>query len=343
MATGKGSTGEDAAGKDAAAAARLGSGCGEDTACFEGRATLADGRGGSIPAPRALITIHAAKTRLGTVSADDDGAFVVRLRLPVLADLLPPGPVGLVAEAGLAEPWISPGWSEVVAIDVPRPIAPLELLYGGILALLVLGLVARLVRGRLRERRAALDLAKADAGLTAATMQAGQGNERLRLRGRVRDGELGHPLAAQLVLSGVGDLRQPLASDSGGAFDFGILEPGSWRLSVQADGHAQLDVALEIPHDGAFDGCQLMPVSLRAVARHSLSARVAAASGRGIDWSSETPRIAEPRWLAARRRGHARIRAAVRMAEAAIYGKRVDPAVLQGVQDALKASDDGEA
>lgn len=324
-----------------AAAARLGAGCGEDTICLEGSAAIADGRGGSIPASGAVITVHAARTRLGSVIASADGAFVVRLRLPVLAELLPPGPVGLVAEAELAEPWISPGWSEVVAIDVPRPVATLELIYGAILALLLVGLGWRLLRAHWRERRAALELAKVDAGLTT-TMRAGHGQERLRLRGRVRDGELGRPLPAALTLRGPGERSVQLATEDDGGFDFGELGAGGFRLTVEAEGHAQLEVVLEIPHDGAFDGCQLMPVSLRAVARHALSARVAAASGRGIDWSNETPRSAEPRWLAARRRGHARIRAAVRLAEAAIYGRRVDPAVVQGVQEALKSSDEGE-
>lgn len=324
-----------------AAASRVGQGCGDETICLEGTVTVADGQAGHGAAAGALVTIHAARTRLGTVVANRDGAFVVRLKLPVLAELLPPGPVGLVAEAELAEPWMSPGWSEVVAIDIPKPVQMLELVYGAILALLVLGLGGRLALSRMRERRAAIELARADAGLTT-TMQAGQGHERLRLRGLVRDGEQGRPLVARLQLRGPQDRGVELATDDGGGFDFGDLEPGGFRLTVLADGHAALEVAIDIPHDGAFDGCQLMPVSLRAVARHSLSARIAAASGRAIDWSTETPRIAEPRWLAARRRGHVRIRAAVRAAEAAIYGKRVDPAVLQGVQDALKASDEGE-
>lgn len=318
--------------------------CGPELRCLRGRVTLADGAGGTAGVAGAQVTIHAEKQRLGGVVSDADGRFSVRLRLDVLAELLPAGPVGLVAEAALAEPWVSPGWSEVIAIDIPAPISRAELIYGAILALLLLGVAVRLVLERWRQRRDARALAQAEAGLPAVTMQAGQGDQDLRLRGHVLDGENRRPLAAVVRIEGGAiEGAQTVATGAAGEFDFGVLVAGRWQLHVEAAGHQRLSLELLLPHDGAFDGCVLLPASLRAVVRHALSGRVAEASGRGVDWSFETPRTAEPRWLAGRRRGHARIRSAVIAAESAIYGKQIDGTIVRTVEVALDAADEGES
>lgn len=99
---------------------------------------------------------------------------------------------------------------------------------------------------------------------------------------------------------------------------------------------------LQIPHDGTYDGCEFLPTSTRAAVRGALSASVGEASGRPIDWGRETPRTAEPRWLAARRRGHVRIRAAVRAVEDAIYGRRLGREQGERTVQQLRAAEESE-
>lgn len=298
--------------------------CDEDVVCLQGVVSVVQ-PDGTLRAPTAAaVNLHAERTRLGALRADASGRFEARLRRDVLMDLFPPGPIGVVAEVVVGEAFHPPGWSEVVAIDVPPRPSPFAAIYGALIAALVGAFVWRRWRDRRYERQAADDLAASSAGLPPVAVRSlGSGGDGMRIRAVVVDGERGGSLSARVTLEQPGAAASLVEADDG-RVRFDDLRPGPAALTVDAPGHELLVIALTLPHDGTFDGCELLPTSSRAAVRGSLSTRIAAASGRPIDWSRETPRRAEPRWLAARRRGHARIRAAVRAVEDALYGRRLE-------------------
>ena len=285
------------------------------------------------------MTLHAERQRLGSVPVQASGQFAARLRGDVLRNLFAPGVVGIVAEAVVAEPWHPPGWSDVVAIDLPAPASILVWLYAGLVAALIAGLLWRRWRDRRRELALADELAAAVAGLSPVRVRSvAAGGRGDWLTGAILDGERGRPTAGTLLLVGPGEAS--IAVDAiDGRCEIGPLVPGSWRLTVDVAEHAPFALQFDVPHDGIFDGCELLPRSCRAVVRGALSERVEAASGKGVDWQRETPRLAEKRWLGGRRRGHVRIRAAVTAVEAALYGRTASREVVAAVEHGLLDAD----
>lgn len=316
--------------------------CDEDVVCLQGVVSVVQ-PDGTLRAPTAAaVHLHAERTRLGALRADPSGRFEARLRRDVLMDLFPPGPIGVVAEVVVGEAFHPPGWSEVVAIDVPPRPSPFAAIYGALIAALIGAFVWRRWRDRRVERQAADDLAASSAGLPPVAVRSlGTGGDGMRIRAVVIHGEHGGVLGARVTLEQPGTPATVVDADDGRVRFVG-LQPGPASLTVDAPGHELLLVELTLPHDGTFDGCELLPTSSRAAVRGSLSARIGAASGRPVDWSRETPRRAEPRWLAARRRGHARIRAAVRAVEDALYGRRLERDTAAQVMRQVEGAEEAE-
>jgi hypothetical protein len=316
--------------------------CDDEVVCIEGAVSRVGVDGLLAPPPPAAVTLHAERVRLGSVRVGEDGRFSARLRMEVLTDLFAPGPIGVVAEAVVAEPYHPPGWSEVFAIDVPPRRSPFEWVYAGLVLLLVLGFVWRRWWDRRSQQQILGELAAAGAGLPpVAVRSVGPGAGGHRIDGRVIDGERGGACAAAVVVQRPGepDDHHALAD---GRLQLDRLAEGPLRLVIDAPEHELLVLELQIPHDGTYDGCEFLPTSTRAAVRGALSASVGEASGRPIDWGRETPRTAEPRWLAARRRGHVRIRAAVRAVEDAIYGRRLGREQGERTVQQLRAAEESE-
>lgn len=312
--------------------------CGEDDWCVQGRVTLA-GSGAAVN--NAAVALFAAQRQLGALTSDADGRFAAVLRGDALRQLLRSERIAVVAQASVGQPWIDSGWSEVLALELPPPPRWGEWVGGAALALLA---VAALVRRLLRQRRQADQLRKAEAaqaGLPAENFVAGpaQLQASRALRGAVFHGESGRPSAARLSLASAGQAPLTIPCEHG-RFSIDGLADGGYTLTVELAEHEPLRLDLAVPHDGAFDGCELRPASCRAVVRGSLSTALRRLTGAGIDWGRETPRLVEPRWAQHSRRGRLEIRDAVRTSERALYGPHTPPELVDEVRQSIARVDE---
>ncbi len=313
--------------------------CADDRVCLRGEVLAWRGGPQPVPAAGAQVVLHGGGFRLGEVTTDEDGRFAAHLRHDALQARFAPGPLGLVAEAALDEPWCAPAFSAIVAVDVPPPTSPVALAYPSLLAALLLALAVRAGRRAWLRRRGIDAEVQMAAGVRLDALQPGAGHELDAVRGKVLDGEHGRPLAARVVLEAGGQTVREIQT-AGGVFGLSAVPAGSYVLRVDAAGHQPLALEIQVPHDGALDGCTLLPTSLRALLRHALSRRIAQATGRALDWARETPRSAEARWLGARRRGHVASRAAVQATEIALYGPHADEVAIGVAEQALQRADE---
>jgi len=119
------------------------------------------------------------------------------------------------------------------------------------------------------------------------------------LSGLIVDAHTRAPLAGLVtVRSGLlaPDARETLPTrharaDIRGHFQLGPLPAGPWLVTVDAPGHLSREVALEVPHDGAYDGAQWALVAVHRSVRD-----IFAGALRGLDaplaWGYATPREA---------------------------------------------------
>ena len=307
--------------------------CGVDDWCLQGRVVEA---GTQRPMADAAVSLFAARRQLGALTTDADGRFAAVLRGEALTKLFRQAEIDVVAQASVGLPWIDAGWSEVVTLALPEPTRWLE--WSGAVALVLLVAAAVVRQWYLRRRRdAQTRLAEAEqAGLPAESFLPGAvTTEPSRaLRGVVLHGETGHPCAAQLTLSRSDGTQVSLPCPQG-HFQQTDLQDGSYSLWVAVPEHEVLTLALDVPHLGAFEGCELRPASCRAVVRGSLAAVLRKMTGVGMDWGRETPRLVEPRWAQHAKRGRVEIREAVRTTERALYGAHTSSAVVGEVKGAL--------
>lgn len=320
--------------------------CGADDWCVEGEVRTVGFR--AAPVPNAAVSLHADHQLLGTLVADGDGRFAAVLHADALRRLLAPGAVGLVARGWSPLPHHEVGWSKIAVIDLPPATEVLPALYAALLFALLGGAALR-VWWRRRNERALLDqIETSAAGLPIETVRrVGAGGEpSCALRGRVLHGESGRGAAAQLAVRPAGAAKESapaaLVYAPDGAFRIDTLAPGRWQLDVRVDDHDDLHIDLALPHDGTYDGCDLLPRSCRALVRGAFSAAVRRASGRPVDWSRETPREAAPRWTVALRRGHGEVRAAVHAIERALYGRAAARPSATAAQEALARVDEAQ-
>lgn len=318
--------------------------CPEGRICLQGRVLVHRGDGHRVPPTAAAVMIDAERVRLGHVPLREDGRFAVSLNAEALSARFAPGPLPVVALAEVPQAFHLTGLSEVVAVDVPPPPSLSHWLYLGLIALVVLGMVWRRWQDRRRERRIAEELAAAAAGLPVQSVRrSGAGGIDLHgVRGVVLHGETGRPVAARVLVTPVPVEGELLPGEMAaldcpdGQFRLGPLAAGSWQLEVSCAEHETLNLALELPHDGTFDGCEVLPNSCRALVRSALGRAVRRRTGKAVDWWQETPRAVEPRWRAALRRGHREARAAVAAAERALYGRKTEPGDLHEVRSAIE-------
>ncbi|MCO4761938.1 MAG: hypothetical protein KC502_10565 [Myxococcales bacterium] len=316
---------------------RITTGCEANSVCIEGSVRAHSDGATELPVKGAAVILHGERHQLGILRTNADGRFAARLRMDVLSDLFAPGAIGVVAEVRVPKPFHEVGWSPVVAVDIPPPSSPSEWLYLGFLSLIAMALVGRRWFDRRRERALADELAATAAGLPVLQVRhTGSGTDSTVLRGVVIHGESGQPSPATLILDGPQPQTVPAPT---GNFDISGLAVGRWTLRIMTTEHEPLDVVMTIPHDGTFDGCELLPRSCRAIVRGQFSATVNKHTGRAVDWRDETPARVEDRWMRARRRGHAAIRLAVEVTDAALYGRQTELSDAQRVSDALEETE----
>jgi hypothetical protein len=315
--------------------------CGEGDWCLAGAVLALEGAVRH-PVPSATVGLHADGHQLGLLVTDLDGRFAGVLRGAVLSTLFPPGAVGVVARAYVPAPFHETGLSAIAVVDVPPPPGLSGWWYGG--PLIGLALAAVLLRWNSRRRERALlaqDEAKSAGLPDEAVRRVGPGGQpSCVVRGRIVHGETGRPVAGELHLLLEGAPKTVEISCPSGIFDLHGLPPGRHRLRVACVEHEPLDIGLVLPHDGVFDGCELLPSSCRAVVRGSFAGVLRRVTGMGVDWRMETPRDVEPRWAAGVRRGHGEVRDAVRKVERALYGARTDPDTAKETQQAISKVDE---
>lgn len=315
-----------------------GKACGARQVCLAGEVAGVEPGGRLVPAAAATVSLHANRGRLIDTVADDAGRFAVRLDGDVLRRALGTGDIGVVARAQLPEPFSEPGWSPIVALRAPLPQTISQWLYAALLALMAGWLVWRRIADRMRQRTLARELEDLAAGLPTATVRrAGSGGLRQRtVRGVVMHGETGRPARATVTVTSADGAAVQSADCPDGLVLLSEMQDGAWTLQVTVDEHEPLTLQVVIPHDGTFDGCELLPRSNRALVRGAYAGAIRRASDRPMDWRHETPKMAEVRWITASRRGHALIRAAVRAVDRAVYGR---PTGLDQVRAATEALD----
>lgn len=296
------------------------------------------------PVRDAAVSLHADRRQLGTLVTDADGRFAAVLRGASLQKLFAPGPIGVVARAHVPAPHHDLGLSAIAVLDLPPPAGLSGWYYGGpMLALALAALVGRL-RARQRERALLAQTEATSAGLPSQAMRPGEpGAPSCVVRGQVLHGESGRPVGARLTLlatAGADTVPVQEIDSEDGQFGFDPAPPGRYLLRVACPEHEPLQVAVDLPHDGAFEGCALLPPSCRAVVRGSFAASVRRFTGRAVDWAVETPREVEPRWATSVRRGHGEVRDAVRKVERALYGARTHPDDVAVARQALAKVDE---
>jgi len=320
--------------------------CKQGLVCLEGTVKVVDPVSGGTPAlvpvEKAAVTLHANKTRLTTVVVDG-GRFVAALDGDAMRRRFGTGDIGIVGNASVVEPYHERGWSEIVVVRAPLPETMSQWFYAALLLLLAAGLAMTRWRDRRREQSMARELAAIAAGLPIQSVRhvgVGEAVAR-RLEGVILHGETGRPAPALMYLTRDGEpspsrtIRCPA-----GRFSVDDLDAGAWQLAVEVDEHETLQVAFSVPHDGTYDGCELLPRSHRALVRSAFAKLVARMTGRPLDWRRETPRMVEPRWMASTRRGHVEIRDAVDEVDRALYGRPTRAAQASAAAAAMAAAEE---
>ncbi len=311
--------------------------------CLQGQVRTAQ-KGVWRPVQNAAVSLHIERHLLAALTTDHDGRFFAVARGEALARMFAPGAVGLVARAQVVGPWYEIGWSPVVSLEIPRPPELSSWLYA--VPLLALAVAVLVQRWRARRRELALQAWReaTSAGLPDEQVRStAAGEPSCRLRGRVLHGETGRPCASRMAVrsrESAEIVAQLLVQD--GYFDLHDVAPGRYVWQVEIDEHQTLELPLDLPHDGLYDGCELLPASCRAVVRGAFSASVRTWTQRPVDWTRETPRDVEPRVSGVLRRGHADLRDAVRRVERALYGRRTDPEVADAARSALHRVEGGQ-
>lgn len=94
-----------------------------------------------------------------------------------------------------------------------------------------------------------LSLGIAFANSSNAQMEVPMNDNRTAIMGTVTDAETNAPVPnAEITLSESGETTQ---TDEAGTFTFSDLEPGSYTISVDAEGYATSEEAVEVTEEGA--------------------------------------------------------------------------------------------
>ncbi|MBM4341848.1 MAG: hypothetical protein FJ100_00520 [Deltaproteobacteria bacterium] len=295
--------------------------CGGGDWCLDGQVTLHEATA-TAGLSDAVVQLFAERREVGTLVSGPGGRFAAVLHADALTAFGHMLEVQLVARATANRPWTEPGFSPIVRVAAARPAGWIEWLSRAALAVAVAWVAWRFWQSRRRARSAQLQQTAEQAGLATTTMIEGRerGVPCFVLRAKVVHGELGRPLPCRGVLTSPGGGLAILAGDDGQLLAE-ALAPGRYQLSVTAEEHEALHLSFDMPHWGRLDGCTLLPHSCRAVVRGTFARALHGHTGTPMDWSRETPRKVEPRWVAHLRRGRVEIREAVRTVERALYGR----------------------
>ncbi len=128
--------------------------------------------------------------------------------------------------------------------------------------------------------------------------ERGQARSSDLLSGVVVDAHTRAPLLGT-VIARAGDQHEVTRCDVRGNFRLGPLSHGAWSVTVEAPGHLGREVALEVPHDGTYDGAQWALVAVHRSVRE-IFASTLRGLGTPLAWGYATPREATRDALGAR-------------------------------------------
>ncbi len=111
-----------------------------------------------------------------------------------------------------------------------------------------------------------------------------------RLSGWLVDAHTRHPIPGRVTVRAGADERVAQAT-ADGRFAIGPLPPGPCSVTVESPGYLARELALELPHDGDYDGAHWALVAVHRSVRE-LFAGALDALGRPLAWGYATPREA---------------------------------------------------
>ncbi len=226
-----------------------------DEVRFEG--ALRDSTG---PIEGRAVGLFAGQEHLATVLTAADGSFAVGV--PLRAQHA--GSLEVVARYESDAPGRTGSTSEPVLLEVaaPRPMPWAWLLLPLAVCCVLLAWIAR--AGPRRPEKSVAPPEERPAGVRISKRRSLRA-DRADVTGRVLDHRDDEPVPAARVLLTAGGGRERRA-DAGedGAFRLDGLEAGDWTLTVSADGYAEAQAQLSLPHRGEWSDMVVRLVSMRA-------------------------------------------------------------------------------
>ena len=227
---------------------------------------------------------------------ESQGGGPERARLELRARFLPTGG------------WHAPSVSAPVALDLPPPLGvPLRWYLAGLGLVVSFVALARAIRAgalgralawvkrRLEARpgRPALPPPEDEVPPFVTALSAPGAPHRSRtsdvLSGVIVDAHTRAPLEGRVVVRS-GEVEE-VALAAAGRFSTGPLTHGAWSVIVEAPGHLPRELALEIPHDGAYDGAEWALLAVHRTVREIFSDSLRGL-GAPLAWGFATPREA---------------------------------------------------
>jgi hypothetical protein len=204
----------------------------------------------------AAVGLFADDQHLATVLTDSLGGYAYEARNPTAGSTRE---AKLQARYDSSAPWLLSSRSEVVLLTGNAASwASLGALI--VPAAVALGLWLR--RRRTQRRRQAAGAEQAPSGIALARRSLRTFTPQASLRGVVRDGSNGQPIARARIALQCEPARVS-RSDEQGRFELDDLPAGEATLSFEADGFVPLQARVRLPHHGEWEGIDAKLESVR--------------------------------------------------------------------------------